>query len=121
MSDPEWLDRVVEWYSRKTDELEGECVLDGVVLARLQELWGMPSDNPMIDAFEVTPDHVDYLKQFADVNFDFEQFDYFVTAYCTDYEAMRRDGGFMGYFPAPRELPAFPEARRVRPKRQPLR
>jgi hypothetical protein len=39
-----------------------------------------------------------------------------MAAYTTDWEATKHEGGYMGLLPPPRELQAFPEAKRVMPK-----
>jgi len=55
------------------------------------------------------------------MEFDFEKYDYFMGAYTKDFEASKREGGFMGSCPPPKILPAFPQARPVTPgkKRNP--
>jgi len=116
MKGPSWLIRVVEYFSRDTDELVGEFALPHVELAELQKIWKAPPDEPMIECFSIEPEQAQFFRELAGIDFDFKQHSYFLAAYTVDWEASRREGGYMGLFPPPREMPAFPEARRVMPR-----
>ena len=50
MKEPNWLVRVVEYFSNETDELVGEFVLSQVELSELQRLWNAPPDGPMVES-----------------------------------------------------------------------
>lgn len=115
MKEPDWLVRVIEYFSNETDELIGEIPLPKVELSELQKLWDMQSDNPMIECYLLEKEQAQFFHGLVDIDFDFSQFSYFLTAFTTDWEATKRDGGYMGLFPPPIELPAFPEAKRVTP------
>ena len=116
MSEPSWLVRVVEYFSNETDELGGEFALPQVELSELQRLWGAPPDEPMVECFSIEEEQAPFFREVAGIEFDFPRYSYFLAAYTTDWEATKREGGYMGLYPPPRELPAFPEARRVMPK-----
>jgi len=70
----------------------------------------------MVECFEIGDEQAMFLKELAEIEFDFTRYSYFLSAYTSDWEAMMREGGYIGLFPPPRELPAFPKARRVKPK-----
>ena len=117
MSDqPHWLARTIEVYSVEDGTLVDEHVLPPVELALLQQSWQRPADDPMLDLFEVTEDQRAIVESLAGLKLHFGHHSYFLAAHTTDARAMREEGGFMGAFAAPRELAAFPDARRVRPK-----
>ncbi len=116
MTEPGWLVRVIEYFSNETDVLLGEIALPRVELSELQRLWGAPPNDPMVECFSIEGDQAPFFRELASIEFDFARYSYFIAAYTTDWEATKREGGYMGLFPPPRELPAFPEARRVMPK-----
>jgi hypothetical protein len=116
MREPSWLVRVVEYFSNETDELVGEFVLPQVELSKLKRVWNAPVDEPMVECFSIEEEQAQFFRELAGIEFDFARYSYFLAAYTTDLEASKREGGYMGLFPPPRDLPAFPEARRVLPK-----
>jgi hypothetical protein len=115
MKAPRWLVRVVEYFSNETDELIGEFALPQVELSELQRIWDAPPDEPMVECFSIEEEQAPFFRELAGIEFDFARYSYFLAAYTTDWEAMKRECGYMGLFPSPKELPAFPEARRVMP------
>ena len=116
MSEPSWLVRVVEYFSNETDELIGEFALPQVELSELQRLWDAPPDEPLVECFSIEGEQAPFFRALAGIDFDFARYSYFLTAYTTDWGAMKREGGYMGLCPPPKELPAFPGARRVLPE-----
>ncbi len=114
--DPKWLQRVVECYSKDTEELVSEHLLHSVALEELQALWGVSSDDPMVDGFDIDENQATFLQRCVDCNLDLNAYEYQLGAYTTDLEASKRDGGLMGRYPPPRELPAFPDAKKVKSK-----
>jgi hypothetical protein len=116
MREPSWLERVIEYFSNETDELVGEIALPPVELATLQGLWGAPPDDPVVECFPIKEEQAPFFRAVAGVEFDFARYSYFLAAFTSDWEATKREGGYMGLFPPPRELPGFPDARRVTPK-----
>ena len=116
MKEPGWLVRVIEYFSKETDELMGEFVLPQVELSGLQQLWNAPPDEPMVECFSIEEERAPFFRELAGIEFDFARYSYFLAAYTTDWEAAKREGGYLGLFPPPKELPTFPEARRVLPK-----
>lgn len=116
MKEPSWLVRVVEYFSNETDELIGEFALPHVELAELQRIWNAPSEEPMVECFSISEEQAQFFRELLGIDFDFAKYSYFLAAYTTDWEITKREGGYMGLFPPPKELPAFPEAKRVLPK-----
>src|SRR6187455_378642 len=112
---PDWLTRTLEVYSNKNEELVAEHSLSNVPLATLQQLWQLPSTEPMVDVFQVREEQRMALEQLTGVTLNLIANSYFVAAHTTDWDATVRDGGFMGLFPRPRDVEAFPNARPVRP------
>lgn len=116
MKEPSWLARVVEYFSNETDELVGEFPLPQVELAELQRIWHVSPDEPMVACFAIGEEQAQFFRESAGIEFDFARYSYFLAAYTTDWEATKREGGYMGQFPPPKELPAFPDARGMMPK-----
>jgi hypothetical protein len=114
--EPHWLVRVVEYFCNETDELAGEFVLPPVELSALQSLWNVARTEPMVECFPIKEEQAQFFRNLFDLDFDFARYDYFLAAYTSDWETTKRDGGYMGSFPPPKELPTFPDARRVMPK-----
>lgn len=116
MKEPIWLVRVIECFSNNTDEFVSEVALPTVELAELQRTWNEPPDAPMVDCYSMREEHALFFQELVSIEFDFTQYSYFLTAYTTDWEATKREGGYMGLFPPQRDLPASLEARHVAPK-----
>jgi hypothetical protein len=116
MKEPSWLIRCIEYFLNETDELVGEFALPQVELAELQKLWNLLPNEPMFECFSIQAEQAQFFRELASIEFDFAQYSYFLATYTTDWEASKRAGGYMGLFPPPRELPAFPETKRVMPK-----
>ena len=90
------------------EELVGEWPLKAISLEELRELFAIAATDPMYDVYAVTEDHVNRLQRCVDHRIDLRARDYFV-------EAIREDPDGDSHAP-PRDLPAFPDARRVRPR-----
>lgn len=116
MEEPSWLHRVVEYFSSETDELVGEIALPRVELIELQRLWDAPPGDPMVECFSIEEGQAQFFRALAGIEFDFGRYSYFLATYTTDWAATKREGGYMGLFPPPRELPGFLDARRAMPK-----
>jgi hypothetical protein len=98
---PPWLVRLVAAYSNETDGLVAEHELPTVDLADLQRLWDQPADEPMLDLFEVTEVQRRFVEAALGHALDLARNSYFLEARCSDPEAMRRAGGFMGRYAPP--------------------
>jgi hypothetical protein len=116
MGDPSWLVRVIQCYSKETEELIDIYEMKPVKLEDLQELWIQPKNEPMVAVFDINEKQAVFLKKYVDMEFDFNKYDYQISTYTSDWDATQKDGGYMGEFPPPKELPAFPDAKRVKSK-----
>ncbi len=114
--DPIWVTRILACYSKSDESLVAEYDLEWVSLGEMQKLWHQPESEPMFGCFAVMPTHRNFIEKHTNIQFNFEAYEYFIEAICTDDKAMRLDGGFLGQYAAPRELQAFPDAKRVLPK-----
>lgn len=116
MKEPAWLIRVIECFSNNTDELVCEFDLPNVELTELQRIWKMPADDPIVTCFSINEEQAQFFQQLIDIEFDFVRYSYFLAAYTVDWDATKREGGYMKLFPPPRDLPGFPEIKKVIPK-----
>ena len=85
-------------------------------MSDLQRVWNAPPTDPMVESFSIDSKQAQFLCSLAEIDFHFERYSYFMSAYTTDWSATKQAGGYMGLFPPPRALPAFPDAKRVMPK-----
>lgn len=116
MAEPDWLIRVIEYFSIATEEFLGEFALPQVELATLQKAWDVPATQPLVDCFPVGETQARVLHAATGINFDLTRHIYYLTAYTFDSAATMREGGYMGLYPPPREMPGIPTAIRVTPK-----
>jgi hypothetical protein len=116
MKEPSWLVRTIKYFSNETEELVGEFTLPEVDLAAIQILWNQQPTEPMVDMFSIDESQSQYFRQIANIQFDFSHYSYFLTAHTADWDATKREGGYIGLYPPPKNLPAFPDAKPVMPK-----
>lgn len=115
--EPKWLVRLISCYDKETELLVSRHALPRIDLGLLQEYWGLPATEPMIDMFDINEVQAKFLCDIdSDLYFDFSKFDYFISAITTDLDQSKADGGFMGHYPPPESLPAFPDAQPDTPK-----
>lgn len=62
------------------EALIGEWPLDGISLAELQQMFGLPVDEPLYDSYPVRAVDVPRLQETLSHEIDLEAFDYFVEA-----------------------------------------
>jgi hypothetical protein len=110
------LERVLEWYSHKDETFVGESPLKPCRLSELQACWDVPPDDPMFEIYPVGPAQLDWIRAQVNVPVDLREYDYFLASYVTDPADSAKLGARFGLFPAPRRLPAFPDATRSKPK-----
>jgi hypothetical protein len=73
------IERVIRWFDKTGDDLVGEAVLADVDVINLQKLFNIASDNPMFDCYLIdSDDEFNYLKQFVDLDFQPDLYDYFL-------------------------------------------
>lgn len=73
------IDRWVSVFRRDNETLEEELPL-GVSLPALRALFGVPTDDPMLECYPVTERERDQVEAWLGRKLDFERFDYFVEA-----------------------------------------
>ncbi|MBK1879690.1 DUF7683 domain-containing protein [Pelagicoccus mobilis] len=80
MQSPE-VTRLIRWFENDgSDTLVGEAPLSGPTLSELQELFEVPTDDPMYDCFPVAEKHRVFIESHASLSLDFDRFDYFLEA-----------------------------------------
>ncbi len=114
--DPKWLMREVEGFSKETGELVSIQSIGNWTTEALQELLNQPPNEPLIDCFPIHEEAGRELGQLDTLAFDFENQEYFISAYATDSVRCKEDGGFIGQFPPPREFPDLPGLTRIKPR-----
>lgn len=73
------VERWVFVFRRDNETLADELPLD-VPIAALQALFGVATDNPMLECYPVTERERDQVEAWLGVRLDLERFDYFVEA-----------------------------------------
>lgn len=71
--------RYLRWYDKTSERLAGELQHD-VPLAKLQALFGVPTENIMYDCWPVTEREAVVLRGLLNVELQLDKFDYFVEA-----------------------------------------
>jgi len=72
------IERTLNYFARGDDELAGQLSLVGVDLAFLQSLFGRPVDDPMVEAFPVSPEQAEALQPFASGEIQTDRYDYYL-------------------------------------------
>ena len=100
---PEWLKREIQYFNKADESLAGESELSPVELSILQNYFEADADDPIFDAYQLQPVDATFLKPYTTLEFDFEKYDYWLAAYTNNWEQTKRDKGFMGQYPLPKE------------------
>lgn len=74
MSETRWI----RGYERLSEQLAQEHALLAMELSRLRLILGTEEDDPVVDAFPLTPDQARALDQVYFGSMRFDQFDYFL-------------------------------------------
>ena len=85
--EPNWFVRLADQFSIAIDQLVDETILPRLDLALNRGLWRQPSNEPMIDCFEIGPEQAFDFADLAGMQFDFATYSYFLSAHTTDPEA----------------------------------
>jgi hypothetical protein len=73
------VERVLRWFEKEGNNLVGEKVLDDVKLEQLQELFGIPPENPMYDCYPVESfEQIEYFQKLLNCKLDPQSYEYFV-------------------------------------------
>jgi hypothetical protein len=104
----------IEAYDKDGDGFVAERELPQLDVATVRELWQLAPDDPIAGMLPITELEVSFLAQLVGRRLDLTRFAYFVSC-VSDNGGVIRDQGPI-FYTAPRMLPAFPAAVRVRPK-----
>lgn len=71
--------RVIRVFNKETELHEYDIRLPDIPLDKLQDLFSIPSDNPMYDCYEVNSvEHVRFFNNYISIEFNFKKYDYFL-------------------------------------------
>ncbi|NCD70690.1 DUF7683 domain-containing protein [Mucilaginibacter agri] len=115
---PKWFKREIQVWQKQGEELVDEILIPEIDVSILQQYYSADGDDPIIDLILIDEDDVEFFNYIleTEVEFDFDRYEYWLSAYTTDPSESKKDGGFMGLYPAPKFLPGFPDAKRLKPK-----
>jgi hypothetical protein len=99
---PEWLKREIQYFTKADESLVGEVELAPIELSALQKYFEAEQDDPIFDMYQIEPVDVAFFKPYTHLEFDFEQYDYWLAAFTNNWEQTKRDKGFMGQYPPPK-------------------
>ena len=71
------MSRVIRYFDKVDESYIDEVLLD-VPLVLLQELFGVDADNPMYDCYPIGETHEAFFKNYSEINFNFDRFEYFL-------------------------------------------
>ena|ERR1700754_3222066 len=100
---PEWLKREIQYFDKADDSLVGQTDLAPIELPVLQNYYEVDSEDPLFDMYQIEPVDATFLKPYTSLEFDFEKYDYWLAAYTDNWEQTKRDKGFMGEYPPPKQ------------------
>ncbi len=74
------MPHVIEWYNKDDEKIAGEKVIPDIPASELKKVFPSIKDDPQFFHYfyDITKDHVEFLKHYVDINFQFEKFDYFL-------------------------------------------
>jgi hypothetical protein len=73
--------RLIEAYEKQGDELVEEVPIKHISLEALQEIFGIPRENPMYDNCPINESQYLLLKPYLDKSLDLSKLDYYLTCY----------------------------------------
>jgi hypothetical protein len=100
---PEWLKREIQYFNKADESLAGTAELASIELSILQNYFETDQDDPIFDMYQIEPVDATFLKPYTSLEFDFEKYDYWLAAFTNNWEQTKRDKGFMGQYPPPKE------------------
>jgi glycyl-tRNA synthetase alpha subunit len=72
------LVRSLRWYKKQGDVLVGQKILDSISLSDLQEIFGEPENDLMIENYQVTEDEAKHLQRKLNQPIELNSYDYFL-------------------------------------------
>ncbi|MEN0056383.1 MAG: hypothetical protein AAGC65_22075 [Mucilaginibacter sp.] len=100
---PEWLKREIQYFDKADDSLVGQVDLAPIELSILQNYYEVDAEDPLFDMYQIEPVDATFLKPYTTLEFDFDQYDYWLAAYTDNWEQTKKDKGFMGEYPPPKQ------------------
>lgn len=78
--------RCVGCFEKQGNRLLKEIPLKGIELARLQEIFGVPADDPMYDVWDIDSRRAEQLEPYLPEKLDLEQYDCSLHCYQAEVE-----------------------------------
>jgi len=72
------MHRIIRCFDKKTEELIQEIPLPDIPLCQLQSAFSLGADEPMYDCYPVNKKLIALLSEFTSINFELDEFDYFL-------------------------------------------
>lgn len=72
------MPRVIRYFDKANESYIAEVKLPEVPLKALQQLFCVSADNPIYDSFPIGNTEETFFKKYAEINFDFDRFEYFL-------------------------------------------
>ncbi len=71
------IERVISWFDRNTEVLQGEFNVDAIPLETLKDIFNPSEDDPlMYNPYTIYSEEAQKLKNILDFQFDFEKYVY---------------------------------------------
>ena len=72
----------ITYFHRQSGKFTNKIPLEGIPLLKLQELFGVPPQNPMYDAYPInSPEKIHFFELFYGVEFNFQEYNYYVETF----------------------------------------
>lgn len=78
------VQRSITWFDKTSEELLGDEALPELELSLLQQLFEIPTTNPMFDTYRLGPIQAAALQPHLKHRIELEQYDYFLDASAID-------------------------------------
>lgn len=79
------LERVITIFEREEDDkYQGKIVINQIPLNVLQDQFGISSDNPMYDCYEIGEKQRKFFKEKYGIELDLDRYIYYVECYSVD-------------------------------------
>lgn len=79
------IQRLISWYDKITEKLQGEKNIDTISLERLKLIFSPPPNDPfMIYIYPITEKHAQQLKEIINLEFLFDKYDYQLECFKAD-------------------------------------
>lgn len=72
------MSRIIRYFDKTSESFVDEIVLPEIPLEQLQQLFNVDLENPMYDSFPIDEQKESFFKDYVDVEFLFDNFDYYL-------------------------------------------